>query len=326
MKSDVSVIIPAYNAEKYLSRCLDSVVAQTMFDRMQVIIVDDGSVDGTGSIADKYAENHENVACIHQENGGESAARNTGLKNASGKYIGFVDADDWVEPDFFQKLYTAATRHNCDIACCGFTLERGANEMLKNNLTELESELDHKNGIIAFLKRDIDVHACTKLFRRDSLLSTRFNTDVHIGPDRWFSFDSILQANRIVLVGGSGYHYFMNPDSVMQSMSIERNFENLEFADYLMREIRAKEPDLSAYAESMAIIIKCRLLGDLALTKRTKDTEKIYWALKNNIRRFEMKKAYQHLSKKHFISLIVAKISPKLYGKLRSNEYLKYKA
>lgn len=115
----ISVIIPVYNAEKYLRRCLDSVVAQT-YRNLEIICVDDGSVDESGKICDQYAVRDARIKVIHQENQGLSAARNKGLDAAEGEYIAFVDSDDYILEDMFERLYIALTRFNTMYVICGF--------------------------------------------------------------------------------------------------------------------------------------------------------------------------------------------------------------
>ena len=111
----VSIIIPVYNVESYLRRCLDSVVNQTLKD-IEIILVNDGSTDGSLAICEEYAKNDDRIKIITRKNGGLSAARNTGLDNATSEYIGFIDSDDWVDTNFFENLYNTAIEKNCDVA------------------------------------------------------------------------------------------------------------------------------------------------------------------------------------------------------------------
>ena len=117
MDSLVSVIVPVYKVEKYLSKCLDSIVNQT-YKNLEIILVDDGSPDNSGKICDEYAQKDSRIKVIHKENGGLSSARNAGLDIATGEYIAFADSDDSVHLDFVEKLYRAIKEENADIACC----------------------------------------------------------------------------------------------------------------------------------------------------------------------------------------------------------------
>lgn len=118
MLPKVSVVVPIYNVEKYLNQCVDSLLNQTLKD-IEIILVDDGTRDNSGIIADKYRSKFDNVKVIHQDNGGLGPARNTGIENATGEYIAFVDGDDWVQADMYEKLYKIAKKNDCDIVVSG---------------------------------------------------------------------------------------------------------------------------------------------------------------------------------------------------------------
>ncbi|HCG96912.1 MAG TPA: glycosyl transferase, partial [Erysipelotrichaceae bacterium] len=114
----LSVIVAAYNEEKNIHRCLDSLVHQTMRDGLEIIVVNDGSIDKTAEICDKYAEEYDFLKVLHTTNNGQGMARNRGIEEATGDYIGFVDADDWVEIDMFEHLYEEAVIHDSDMVVC----------------------------------------------------------------------------------------------------------------------------------------------------------------------------------------------------------------
>ena len=117
----VSVIIPAYNIEDYIGRCLDSIISQT-YKNLEIIVVDDGSRDYTGEILDNYAKKDRRIKVIHKENGGVSSARNKGIEAAEGDYIGFIDGDDLIEPGMYKTLVDLLEEENADIAHCGYQM------------------------------------------------------------------------------------------------------------------------------------------------------------------------------------------------------------
>ena len=119
MENLISVIIPVYNAEKFLNKCLDSVIGQT-YKNLEIILVDDGSQDDSGKICDEYAQKDNRIKVIHKENGGDSSARNTGLKMATGKYITTIDSDDWIELNAYEDMLKVLLEKNVDIVRCGF--------------------------------------------------------------------------------------------------------------------------------------------------------------------------------------------------------------
>ena len=124
-KPSVSVIVPVYKAESFLSNCINSILNQTYRD-LEVILVDDGSPDFSGQICEEYAEKDDRVKVIHQKNAGAAAARNCGLKAAAGKYIAFVDSDDWIDRDMYEKMVEAAEIQNCDLVVCDCLKESSA--------------------------------------------------------------------------------------------------------------------------------------------------------------------------------------------------------
>ena len=132
MRDLISVIIPVYNADQYLRRCLDSILSQS-YTTLEVILIDDGSQDNSPALCDALAQHDARIRVIHQENQGVSAARNTGIAHATGEYIAFVDADDYVANDFFEHLLQAATQQQADIVCCNLT------ELLNGEVVQLLS-------------------------------------------------------------------------------------------------------------------------------------------------------------------------------------------
>ena len=117
----ISVIVPVYNVEPYLRKCLDSIVGQT-YRELEILVIDDGSTDGSGKICDEYEERDDRIKVFHTENRGLSAARNLGLNNANGDLIGFVDSDDWIEPTMYELLLKRSEETGADVSCCGFYL------------------------------------------------------------------------------------------------------------------------------------------------------------------------------------------------------------
>jgi glycosyltransferase involved in cell wall biosynthesis len=117
---EVSIIVCIYNAEKYLSRCIDSIIAQT-FTHFECILIDDGSTDNSLSICERYRQSDDRIIVIHQENSGVSAARNKGIEVARGKYIFFVDSDDYIQQNMYEKLVAAINDSDTDAVCCGYT-------------------------------------------------------------------------------------------------------------------------------------------------------------------------------------------------------------
>jgi glycosyltransferase involved in cell wall biosynthesis len=143
----ISVIIPCYNSEKYLRECVESVLRQTYAD-LEIILVEDGSTDATSAICDEYASRDLRVTVLHKKNGGLSDARNAGIRLSKGEYIGFVDSDDWVEPDMFEALYNGLTLNDCDMSVCGFN-EVFANKIISPADRQTDRQTDRHRSLFA---------------------------------------------------------------------------------------------------------------------------------------------------------------------------------
>lgn len=321
----LSVIIPVYNAEKYLQRAMDSLVGQTVFPDMEIIAIDDGSNDKSGSILDNYACQYPNIYIYHIPNGGVSNARNLGLAHASAEYIGFLDADDWVDADHFGKLLAGIKNCEADIAACGFVIETNDGVIVKNDIPVVQADYDGKTAVKAFLLGQIDVHAVTKLYRAELLWDIRFDSSLHYGEDRLFALSALLAAKKIALVNGCCYHYYLNSQSAMQQTVSERSFENLVVGNKTIEYVKQTYPELVPYAECEDVSVKCRILGEIIVQHRKTQYWMQYRQLRQDIRNFNPDKMYRYASKKHFLSFMVAQISPYLYGKLRSIPFLRFK-
>lgn len=196
----ISVIIPVYNVEKYICRCLDSIINQTLRE-IEIIVVNDGSTDRSRMILEKYKEIDERIILINKENGGQSSARNEGMKIAKGKYIGFIDSDDWASLDMYEKLYEAM-EEDIDLAVCGRELFNGAYEKIgevkiKDQIIEIKKIEDYI--VDSFLYRQT-VLCCNKLYKKSVLRENNiFFEDVDkVGSeDALFNYCYILNIKKV---------------------------------------------------------------------------------------------------------------------------------
>ena len=209
----ISVIIPVYNMEKYLKRCVDSIIAQD-YENLQIILVNDGSKDNSIKIIRDYEKKDNRIVVVDKENGGLSSARNAGLEVATGEYVGFVDSDDYVELDMVSSLYNAIAKSQKGLANTSFVraFENGQN---------YESNVPHKNqeSITAtqylgeLLMHVGDVSVCTKLFPREVLQDIRFEEGT-LNEDLLFMLQVIPKIEKINYVGKVGYYYFVREGSI----------------------------------------------------------------------------------------------------------------
>lgn len=225
----ISVIVAVYKAEKYISRCIESVLNQTVTD-LELILVDDGSPDNSGAICDEYAAKDSRIKVIHQENGGVCAARNAGLDNVSGEYISFVDSDDYLESNALEILYNDMLTHNADVSCAlmaGDDNQDKAN--LKNGIYEVwKGSESIKN---ALLDNRFTYSSCAKLFKRSLIGDTRFEVGRKIHEDSFFVFCCFLKQPTVVVRNVGVYNYENNPDSASHAAFSEKFFDILYFAN-----------------------------------------------------------------------------------------------
>lgn len=223
---NISIIVPVYNVEKYLEKCLESILRQS-YQEYEVIIVDDGSTDGSSVIVEKYSEKYaDKICCIYQKNQGLSAARNTGLRKAKGKYILFVDSDDAIAPDMLEKLYHAAVKYDSDLVMCAF---RSVDETGKEIKAVREQRM--QNEIPYQLKEKKEILLCqnaawNKLYRKDVIqkYNLEFTENVWYEDIR-FTKKYMLYAQNIVYCDEVLYNYLIRQGSIMNSAGSERNAE-----------------------------------------------------------------------------------------------------
>ena len=212
----VSVIVPVYKAEKYLRKCVDSILAQTFRD-FEVLLVDDGSPDGSGAICDEYARKDPRVRVFHKENGGVSSARQCGLDNARGEYTIHADPDDWVEPNMLEELYTKAKAEDADMVICDFYVNdrRG-----QRYVRQQPSALDHET-VLRELFQQLHGSCCNKLVRRAcySRYGVRFPLDISFCEDVYVNAALLKHAVKVVYHPKAFYHYVNgnNPNSLVRS-------------------------------------------------------------------------------------------------------------
>ena len=213
----ISVIVPVFNVAPYLRKCLDSILNQT-YENLEIIIIDDGSTDGSGSVCDEYKKD-ERVKVFHTENRGLSAVRNKGLDEANGDWIGFVDSDDWIEPDMYEVLQKKAEETGADVVECGVFIkypDRTERHKRRNVV------LNGSEAIRALLNEELSENAWNKLWRKDCFDNTRFPTG-RIFEDIATTYKIYSNINSFCSLTDEKYHYEQRRDS----LSRQRTMKNL---------------------------------------------------------------------------------------------------
>lgn len=213
----ITVIIPVYNVAPYLQKCLDSVMNQT-YANLEIIIVDDGSTDGGGAICDRYAGEDERIQVIHQENQGLSAARNAALDIMTGELVGFVDSDDWIETDFYERLEKGMEEYGADISVIGF-YNVYQNGRYPSQYHVENKVLEKTEGMAALEQGGIGHAVWNKLYRREAWRKVRFPVG-RVFEDVLTTWKLFLKAKRVVCVEGYGYNHIIRKGSICNTPTL----------------------------------------------------------------------------------------------------------
>lgn len=212
MSVKVSVIVPVYNCEKYIGECIESLINQTLRE-CEFIFINDGSIDKSKEIIEKYAKKDNRIKLINQKNGGVSVARNTGLSNAIGEYIGFVDGDDYIEKDYYENLYNSANENSCEMVICNWKSELKGKKNILSLPFEKNKVLDKKyieeNIYPFFIKSDSLNSVCNKLFNNKLIKerNIKFPIGIELGEDGAFNIAATTYTNKIYYLDSCGYYY-----------------------------------------------------------------------------------------------------------------------
>lgn len=287
---ELSIIVPIYNVEKYLPKCIESILAQTFTD-FELILVDDGSPDGCGKIIDDYAKTDSRIVVIHQKNQGVSAARNVGLRIAKGKYIGFVDPDDYIHNEMYRKLIDAIKKNSSDITCCGLSSinKLGECKYVETILPEVMSG----NEFLCHLfdaPRTIYASNVNKLFVRDKI-NVSFDETLSICEDWLFLFKYICNISKAAYVNEGLYYAVTRSDSATHTIA----FKNLQ--QLIVREKALKE--LKGFPKITIDSAEADFL-DVCIGFRNKLLENNNEELFNSV-----EKMYRGYVGKHFIHILI---------------------
>ncbi len=223
----ISIIVPIYKVEKFINKCVDSIIAQT-FKEIEIILVDDGSPDNCPQIVEEYAGKYENVKAIHKENGGLIAARKSGVEIATGEYVCFVDGDDWLEPDMYANIADAIEKHNPDCVITQFYYSyEERDEVSEYKLSqELYTREDLEKEVFPTMLFNgtfysFGIYPCcwTKVFKKEILEKHIYDVDdrIRMGEDIAFTYPCLIDCQSVAFIDKPLYHYRINPESMTKA-------------------------------------------------------------------------------------------------------------
>ena len=231
----VSVIIPVYNVELYLKKCVDSVLKQT-YPHLEIILIDDGSPDNCPRICDEYAKKDKRIQVIHKQNGGVSSARNAGLDVAFGEYVCFIDSDDYIEADMVEKLVEGIEKNNGDVCICGYSVDiysESGDEVSNRDVFPPYSNIDKQLSLREYeYILGICGYAWNKLYRREFLqkYNLRFQEKISLFEDLLFNSSVFCASAKVSFIHYSGYHYIQRQRETLGVKYFENFFELKEKA------------------------------------------------------------------------------------------------
>ncbi len=321
---DISVIIPIFNAEKYLKKCLDSVLRQENVS-MEIILVDDGSTDSSGRICDDYADKYPNVRCRHISNSGPSTAKNIGYDMASGNYVAFIDSDDEIKADMFNKMLDSGYKHNADIVCCNYIQVDEEGHISHTDYTNKEYVLTQDEALKAILIKDKIYSQCwTKIYKRETmeLHHVRNMEGLKTEEDFIYNIQAFACSETVCIVDKPLYIYTHRSNSLSKdfykdniSQYIDNRILRLELVDNIINE---KFPHLNEYCIYHCIFYYNELLGRICQFPSIYNDSRVHKVI-------SYIKKHSDVLKAHHLKLGFSDIGVKLLLRIPSVLYLYYR-
>ncbi|WP_281526280.1 glycosyltransferase family 2 protein [Intestinibacter bartlettii] len=301
----VSVIVAAYNIQDYIVKCLESIANQT-YKNLEVIVVDDGSSDNTGKLADEFAKNDNRFIVIHKANGGVSSARNRGIDVASGDFIGFVDGDDTIENDMYEMLVNNAIKYKADISHCGYKVIENNKETFFYNTKQIIIQ-DRKKGLLDLFEGTlIEPSLCNKIFRKNIVGNIRLDESIKINEDLYFNVLLFNKSNISIFEDNTKYNYIKRYNSASNSNknNIKRITDPRKIYKLII-EIFKDDVDILPYAQRMDLGRNINIYNLLILER-----DNVFLQLKNEVRDY-IKLNYKNIKDN---KLINKKIKYMMFG------------
>lgn len=318
----ISVIIPVYNIMDCLPRCVDSVCAQT-YGNLEVILVDDGSTDGTGELCDRLAKEDERIRVFHKENGGSSSARNMGIDHAKGEYLGFVDSDDYIEPDMYEKLLTVLLERG------GLVAQVGRDEEDENGVRLADICVPPKELVFytpeKFLRELLlhkgDCSFCTKLLARELFVQARFPEGV-LNEDFHLMLTVLQKADGIYSLPGYGYHVYYRVGSNTRKKSREEfsrvYADCVDNADMVLELVRRQYPTLTKIAVRFGLYQRLDYLLHIPIGQMRRDNKQYHACVKFIRTHMGTVFVSPYLTGKNKLYLILLGVAPRTVRRLHA--------
>ena len=252
MNAKVSVIIPVYNAEKYIERCIDSVVNQT-YKNIEILLIDDGSSDNSPAICDNWAKNDSRIIVFHQQNSGVSAARNKGIELSIGDYISFVDSDDFIAENTIEKAVTAVDKNDADIVCFGVYRVNESEKIIESTENIEEKTVSSKEALLDLSRGKLHDYPCNKLYKRKLFDNIRYPVGKTF-EDIATTYKLFLNSAKITYLPQELYFYRRRKGSIIHNMSSTSLNDLFVFRKQRYDDLKLKYPEIAEACFDMTAI------------------------------------------------------------------------
>jgi len=281
----VSIIIPIYNAEKYLQQCIDSVLCQTYLE-WELILVIDGATDNSAQICKEYAKENQKIKVIEKENGGVSSARNVGLDNATGDYICFMDSDDYIENDYLEILVNNLEENEADLSICSAFYREKRNKNSKRKCSNNLMFFNKKDAIINVIAgKHFGGYLWEKLFKKDIIGELRFDQTIHYTEDMLFCCEYLNKCKKVVRSDAKLYHYIKTPNSIVSAKFSRRKVTIIDSISKIV-DMYKNDEEISNYAKGFFSLVNLEIFYYM-IRDKINDNElkqKLKENMKNNIK------------------------------------------
>ena len=315
----ISIIVPVYNVEQYLEKCVDSIINQT-YKNLEIILVDDGATDSSSKLCDKLAKIDNRIKVYHKENGGLSDARNYGVERATGDYIGFVDSDDYIDSEMYEELYEAIKKENVDVVECNL-------KIIYPDRVELFTEQKYYNVYTKqeYLEEYLKIEkifgsACVRLIKSDIAKKLKFPVG-KLYEDTYYAYDLIEKVDRYVIMNNPYYNYLMRENSITNTKFNPRIFDLIEIVEKFRKTTYENYPGLKEAADCRKMYAYFSVLNSILLEENYRDNEYYSEILSYFKRNYISLLKNKYINRNRKLSVILIKLNIDLYRKV----LMKYK-
>lgn len=308
----ISIVVPVYNVENYIDRCIESIINQT-YKNIEIILVDDGSKDNSGKICDKYANRDKRIKVVHKLNGGLSSARNAGLDVCSGEYVGFVDGDDWIEKNMYEILISMIKKGKSEIAICGHR-EVIQNEKVRPAIQMKNIFLD-KNELWEEVFGDLNVASWNKLYKKEIIGNLRFPLNIIHGEDLIFNLQYLVKCKSGVLNKTKCYNYLKRRNSITSSKFSKNKIYEVMVKDKALEIVKRENESQIKNAQKYCFRARMNIIRSITYEEVENEYGMYMTEYKNYIKN-NYKLVKKNLKLKEIIEYYIFLYNYKLYKKI----------